>query len=143
MTDEEQIIADTRAGFDSWSAWDIDQIIVRSGGVGAGLGFGFRTREFRAAASTDELRASLTAWFGTLDRYTIDDVEVQCAVNGDLATAWGFYTEDFQHRGEEPERVRARFSMVRQRRNGAWQIVWNHRDIQEFTSDGVYIKKPV
>jgi hypothetical protein len=143
MTDEEQIIADTRAGFEAWSAWDIDLIIARSGGVGAGLGFGFRTREFRAPAPADELRAGLEAWFGSLDRYRIDDVEVHCAVEGDLATVWGFYTEDFQHRGEAPERVRARFSMVRQRRHGGWQIVWNHRDIQEFTAEGGYIKKPV
>jgi ketosteroid isomerase-like protein len=143
MTDEEQIIAETRSGFEAWSAWDIDQIIARSSGAGAGLGFGFRTRDMRAVDSVDAQRVGLEAWFGTLERYTIEDIDVNCIVNGDIATVWGFYTEDFKHRGEDPEHVRVRYSMVRHQRDGDWQVVWNHRDIQEFTDDGFYIKKPI
>jgi ketosteroid isomerase-like protein len=93
--------------------------------------------------SVDAQRGGLAAWFGTLERYTIEDIDVSCIVNGDIAMVWGFCTEDFEHRGEAPEHVRVRYSMVRHRRDGDWQLVWNHRDIQEFADDGFYIKKPI
>jgi hypothetical protein len=78
----------------------------------------------------------------SLYRYRIEDIDVNCDVQGDIATVRGFYTEDFQHHGADLERVRVRYSMVLQRDADHWQIVWNHRDIQEFTDEGVYVKKP-
>jgi hypothetical protein len=63
-------------------------------------------------------RAGLEEWFGSLDRYRIEDVETKCLIDGDIATVWGFHTEDFQHQDGDPERVRVRYSMVFHRRNG-------------------------
>lgn len=142
MSDEQELIDRVRAGFDAWSGWDIESI-VGGQGAGAGLGFGFRTRDVRPAQPADVQRTGLEAWFGSLDRYRIEDVDADCAIDGDIATVWGFYTEDFQHRGGPPERVRARYSMVFHRRNGGWQVVWNHRDIQPFSDDGRYVRRPV
>jgi hypothetical protein len=141
MSEEEQLAARVRAGLMAYDRWDIDSI-VGVHGVGAGLGFGFRTRDVRPVLPTDVQRAGLKAWFGSLDRYKVEDVETNCSVDGDIATVWGFYTEDFQHHGGDPERVRARYSMVFHRRDGDWQIVWNHRDIQDFSDDGRYLKRP-
>jgi hypothetical protein len=141
MSDEEQLMARVRAGFDAWSRHDIDSIVGASG-VGAGLGFGFRTRDMRPAPPLEDQRAGLEAWFGSLGRYRIEDLETNCSIDGDIATVWGFYTEDFQHHDGFPERVRVRYSMVFARRDGDWQSVWNHRDIQDFSDDGLYVKRP-
>ena len=139
MTDEEQITARFTSSLEAWNAWDIERIIEQSDGAGGGLGFGFRTRDVRPAGSVDEARADLEAWFGSLERYRIEDFEINSVVNGDIATVWSFFTEDFKHHGENPERVRVRASAVLHRSQGDWRTVWNHRDIQEFTEDGLYL----
>jgi hypothetical protein len=143
MAEEDEIIASIKAGFEPWSAWDINEILDGSGGVGGGLGFGFRTRDVRVGGTAEQERARLEAWYDSLEHYRIEDVEANCAVNGDIATIWGFYTEDFKHKGQDSERVRVRYSMVQQRQNGRWQFVWNHRDIQDFTNEGFYVSQPI
>lgn len=141
MTTAEQLAARFRLDFEAWNEWDVDRIVAQSDGAGGGLGFGFRSRDVRPAASVDDARAFLQAWFGSLERYRIEDIDVGCAVDGDIATVWGFFTEDFMHHGENPERVRVRFSGVLHHRESGWRTVWNHRDIQEFTAEGAYVKK--
>ena len=143
MSDHDQIVAQVKSVFEAWSAHDVDRILEESGGAGGGLGFGFRTRDARVGGTVEEQRQGLTAWFGSLDRYRIDDIDVNSSVDDDLATVWGFFTEDFAHTGQDPERVRVRYSMVFRRVGDRWHPVWNHRDIQEFAEDGFYIRKPV
>ena len=143
MSDQEQILAQIMSEADAWTAHDVDRIIAESGGAAAGLGFGFRTRDARVDGTTEDQRQALTAWFATLDRYRIDDIDMNCSVDDDLAIVWGFFTEDFAHKDQAPERVRVRRSTVLRRVGDRWQPVWNHRDIQEFDDDGFYIRKPV
>jgi hypothetical protein len=143
MSDHDQVVAHVKSSFEAWSAHDVERILEESGGAGGGLGFGFRTRDARVGRTVVEQRQGLTAWFGSLDRYRIDDIDVNCSVDDDLATVWGFFTEDFAHTGQEPERVRVRYSVVYRRAGNQWQPVWNHRDIQEFAEDGFYIRKPL
>ena len=78
---------------------------------------------------TEVQREILTLWYESLDRYRIDDIEVDCRIDGDVAVLWGFFTEDFQRRGGDPESVRVRSSNVIRRRDGRRESVWNHRDI--------------
>lgn len=144
MADDEEVLTQKYLSeTDAWNAHDVDRIIEESGGAGAGLGFGYRFRDARVGGTVEEQRQALTAWFGTVDRFRVDDVDVNCSVDNDIATVWGFFTEDFAHKGQDPERVRVRFSKVLRRVGDRWQPVWSHRDIQEFAEDGFYIRKPI
>lgn len=143
MSDRDELVAQIKSGFDAWSAHDVDRILAESDGAGGGLGFGFRTKGVRVGGTAEEERQLLTAWFGSLEHYRVEDVDMDCSTDGDIATVWGFFTEDFAHIGQDPERVRVRFSMVLRRQGGQWLPVWNHRDIQEFADDGFYVRKPI
>jgi hypothetical protein len=143
MSDAEDLIADARASFEPWNDWDIDAILAATAFGGGAQGFGFRTRDARVDVPTEVQREILTFWYESLDRYRIDDIEVDCRIDGDVAVLWGFFTENFQHKGGDPESVRVRFSNVIRLRDGRWESVWNHRDIQDFTDEGFYISRPV
>ena len=129
MSDAEGLIADARASFEPWNDWDIDAILTATAFGGGAQGFGFRTRDARVDVPTEVQREILTFWYESLDRYRIDDIEVDCRIDGDVAVLWGFFTENFQHKGGDPESVRVRFSNVIRRRDGRRESVWNHRDI--------------
>lgn len=142
MSDQDDVVAQYVSGFEAWNAHDADRIFDESGD-GALFGFGFRDRDVRAGRTVEQQRQGLKAWFGSFDWYRIDDIDVHCSVDGDIATVWGFFTEDYQHKGQDPERVRVRSSAVLHRLDGGWQQIWSHRDAQEFAEDGSYIRKPI
>jgi hypothetical protein len=143
MSETEDLLRLVRASIEPWNAWDVDGILGSAFFGGGADGFGFRTRDARVDVPVDLQRQILTAWFASLDRYRIEDLEVQCRIDDGIATLWGFFTEDFRHEGGEAERLRVRFSNVLRRRDGTWESVWNHRDVQEFSDDGTYIARPV
>lgn len=143
MSDAEDLVATAIASFEPWNRWDVDAILSASAFGGGAQGFGFRTRDARVDVPTDAQREILSSWYESLDRYRIEDIEVDCSIDGEVAVLWGFFTEDFQHKGGHPERVRVRFSNVVRRRDGQWESVWNHRDVQDFTDEGFYLPRPV
>lgn len=40
----------------------------------------------------------------------VSDVDAQVQVDGDRAILWGFFTEECQYKGGDPESVRVRFT---------------------------------
>lgn len=142
MSDQDRVIAQYVSGFEAWNDHDVDRIFDEAGDA-ALFGFGFREQSVRANRPVAQQREGLKAWFGSLDWYRIEDIDVNCSVDGDIATVWGFFTEDFRQTGQDPERVRVRSSAVLRRLGDSWQQVWSHRDAQEFAEDGFYIRQPL
>lgn len=143
MTDADDLIALAHRCIEPWNRADVDAI-VDAPVLGAGAqGFGFRTRDARLDIPDEVLRQVLRAWFDGMERYRIEDVEIDCHIDGDHAVLFGHWTEDFRTVGGEPERVRVRFSNVVRRADGGWESVWNHRDIQDFTDEGAYVTRPI
>lgn len=137
--ERDELVERMRASFEPWNAGDIDAIVAG----GTADGFGFRTRDARLGFDEDATRAMLTAWYDSLERYRIEDVEADARVDGDTAVVFGSFTEDFRHRGGPPERVRVRYSHVFRRADDDWTLVWQHRDVQDFADDGFYVPRPV
>lgn len=141
MSDEDRVVAQYLASFEAWNDHDVERIFDDAGDDVL-LGFGFRAQNVRTGVPVEQQRQGLKAWFGSLDWYRIEDIEMNCSVDGDIATVWGFFTEDFRHAGQHPERVRVRSSAVLRRSGDRWQQIWSHRDAQEFEEGGSYIRKP-
>ena len=142
MNEPEQIQELGAAFVSAWDANDVDAIVASGGGAG----FGFRTRDVRLLDYQDpsvDQRAFLQMWFDSLDYYRIVDFDSDVRIEGDTAIESGTFTEEFQQTGEQPERVRVRSTAVYRRQGSTWERLWDHRDAQEFTSDGVYVKRPV
>ncbi len=132
-----------RAAYAAWDAGNVDAIV--DGAEGLTAGFGFRTlaprgtQELPAAA----LKAGLQAFFDSLEYYDLAIDEIHLAQHDDVVVAWGFHTEDFQHRGSEPERVRVRFTAtLKQTADGELRTILTHRDIQAFGDNDRYISRP-
>ena len=59
-------------------------------------------------------------------------------IDGDVAIACGFFTEEFCHKGGEPQVVEVRFSNTAARRDGEWVFVWARCDATPFDHTGRY-----
>ena len=103
-------------------------------------GYGFRTLTARRADRP--YVDGLKTFFASLDYYRIDLNEVQTAVDGNIAVAWGFWTEDFKEKGRNPETVRVRFSFTFKYDGTGWRTLFYHRDNQRFDAQGAYIRNP-
>jgi len=109
-----------------------------------GSGFGYRNRAPRAGGRSQEERLlRLRAFFSSKDYFRIELDEIHTAVDGDVGLAWGFFTEDFQVRGQEPEKVQVRFTFTLKRDADGWRNLLYHRDVQPFDEEGSYIPTPV
>lgn len=137
MAEADDLLSWWHASIDHWNAGDIEAVVAD----GTIDGFGFRSRDARVGLTPEVQGAVLQGWYDSLERYRIKDVDVDCRIDGDTTVLYGFFTEDFQHAGGPPERLRVRFTHVLTRRDGGWEVVWQHRDIQEFT-DGFYVPQP-
>jgi|GEM_PF-2446691 len=102
-------------------------------------GFGFRVRDARALRSPPEYDESLKTFFATLDNYRLSVDELRTDVIGDIGLAWGVHTEEFQVKGQPPEKVLVRFTMTFKYEDSSWRTLLYHRDIQPFGDDGRYI----
>jgi hypothetical protein len=134
MTDKEQVLALFERSRLAWERHDVDALIA----IGEGAGFGWRARDARLPLSdtSPERRDALKA---VLDAYVYSrfvDVDADVTVDGDTAIIWGFFIEEFQREGQEPEVVRVRFTRLARKRDGEWTYVWGHRDTQPFDDDG-------
>ena len=135
MTDEAQLLALLEQSRQPWIDGDIDAIIERS----IGAGFGYRTRAARLPwAERDDGRERLIAWYDSLEHMRLTPGETNVLVDGDVAIVYGFFTEEFQHKGGEPQVITVRFSNTAARRDGEWRIVWAHRDATPFDDAGRY-----
>jgi ketosteroid isomerase-like protein len=76
-----------------------------------------------------------------MEYFRITEVDFEVSADGDIGLAWGFFTEEFQPRGGDPERVRVRFTLTARRDLfGEWRQLLYHRDAQPFDSDGRYLR---
>ena len=103
-------------------------------------GYGFRTSPARRADRP--YIETLRTFFASMDHYRIELNEVQSAVDGDVAVAWGVWTEDFKQTGRPPEAVRVRFSFTFKYDGSGWRTLFYHRDAQKFDAQGAYLRNP-
>ncbi len=135
---EKEVEEVVRSGLAAWERRDVEAIVANS--RGRGLGFGYRTKveRDRSGASDTEVARWTEAWLGTLENYRLRFEELHAAVDGDIGLAWGVYIEEFQHKGQPPERARVRFTTTLKMRADGWESLLYHRDIQPFDEDGNY-----
>jgi ketosteroid isomerase-like protein len=126
-----------RAILAAYSAHDAEAV---AGLDPASPGYGFRTSAARRADRP--YVDTLKTFFASMDSYRIDLNEVQSAVDGDIAVAWGVWTEDFQQKGRAPETVRVRFSFTFKYDGSLWRTLFYHRDNQQFDAQGAYLRTP-
>jgi len=126
-----------RETFEILNTEDLDKLVAT--GYNVGTGFGYRGRDARSIVTRDEALAGAKAFRASVEfiRSFLDEVHTK--VDGDVGVAWGFYTEEFQVRGRQRERVRARFSWTMRREGAAWRTIFFHRDAQPFDARGRYI----
>jgi len=127
----------TRAQFEIWNSLDPDRITALYTG---GYGFGYRTRDPRPPHPTKEsYLKGLQSWLATLVFYRIVIDELHTVADGDIGLAWGFYHEEFQAHGREPEVHHGRFSEVMKRDASGWRTLFYHRDATPFDDRGIYV----
>ncbi len=104
------------------------------------IGYGYRSKMPRAEIE-EEMRLSFTQlFFDVMEYYSIKIDELNVAVDGDTGLTWGFHSEDFQMKGQEPEKLRVRFSMtLKHDADQGWKVIMGHRDIQPFDENDMYI----
>jgi ketosteroid isomerase-like protein len=106
-------------------------------------GFGFRDLQPRQAERPlPAYKDALKAFFATKDYYRVELNELHTEVNGDVGLAWGFWTEEFNDKGQDPEKVRVRFTMTLKYDSNSWRTLLFHRDIQKFDERGRYLRDP-
>lgn len=134
-TDEDLLLSLLERSREPWLRRDIGAIIDEA----IGAGFGYRTRAPRLPYSEQPGgRERLTAWYDSLDYIRLTPGDTAVLVDGDVAVVHGFFTEDFQHKGGEPQSVTVRFSNTAVKRDGHWVFVWAHRDATPFDDAGRY-----
>ena len=132
---KDEVAEAVRAWFTAYDTHDVDTLIEMEA---TSVGFGFRTFAPRGQGRIG--REILDRFFGGTDYYRLLPENFETAVAGDLGLAWGVFVEEFQLKGEPPERARVRFSNVMAKGAHGWQVLLYHRDIQPFTTEGGYPK---
>jgi ketosteroid isomerase-like protein len=102
--------------------------------------FGYRSNSARPMAELghDQYLGFYRGFFDTFETFRMTFESLETAVSGQLGMAWGWFIEDFQHKGVAPERARVRFSQTMRKDEDGWKILLFHRDIQPFDEDGRY-----
>jgi ketosteroid isomerase-like protein len=134
MTNDELAEA-VRAWCHAYDTHDIDTIVQMEA---SSVGFGFRTVAPRSGGRIG--RELAERFFSGVDYYRVTLESLETDVNAGVGLAWGVFIEDFQHKGEPPERARVRFSNAMTKVGTGWQILLYHRDIQPFDEEGRYPK---
>ena len=124
----------------AWDSKDVNRII--NARVGS-KGYGYRTPAWREypPESIDNMKNAIKRYYEDLEYLRHTDIDLNTWSQGDVGIAWGFFTEEFQHKGELPEEARVRFSCTYIREEGKWRLLISHHDIQPFTKDGKYPKE--
>jgi len=106
----------------------------------AAPGYGFRTLQPRS--SNRPYIDALNTFFASQDYYRIELTELNTEIDGNIAVAWGFWTEDFKEKNRGPERVRVRITYTLKYDGKEWRTLLFHRDAQNFDDKGVYLRAP-
>lgn len=138
ISDEQQLLALLERSREPWIRADLGAIMDRA----IGAGFGYRTRAARLpwAEQTDG-RGRLQAWYDSLEYIRLIPGDTNVLVDGDVAIVYGTFTEEFQHKGGDPQIITVRFSNTAARRDGEWVFVWAHRDATPFDHEGRYVRR--
>jgi ketosteroid isomerase-like protein len=132
---KEEIAEAVRAWLAAYDTHDVEALVAMEAGS---FGFGFRS--FTARREGRVARDILERFFATVDYYRAVPEDFETSVRGDLGMAWGTFVEEFQHKGQQPERALVRFSNVMTKGPEGWRVLLYHRDIQPFTEEGLYPK---
>jgi ketosteroid isomerase-like protein len=106
----------------------------------AAPGYGFRTLQPRR--SDRPYIDALNSFFANQDYYRIELNELNSEIDGDIAVAWGFWTEDFKEKNRSPEKVRVRITYTLKYDGKEWRTLLFHRDAQTFDEKGGYLRAP-
>jgi ketosteroid isomerase-like protein len=135
MTNDEVAEA-VRAWLAAWHTHDVEALVAMEAGS---FGFGFRSFTARGEGQVAQ-RDALERFFASVDYYRAVPKDFETAVTGDLGMAWGVFVEEFQEKGQQPERALVRFSNVMTKGPRGWRVLLYHRDVQPFTEEGRYPK---
>ena len=138
---KEEVAEAVKEWLAAYSTGDIQTIVAMEA---RSVGFGFRALSWRerdhAALDEADLSQRLERFFGRMDNYRAELEDLQTSLTGDTGLAWGVFIEEFQEKGQPPERAHVRFSNVLTKGATGWQVVLFHRDIQPFDEEGRYPK---
>ncbi len=124
--------------------WDSHDMEAVSAINAEAIGFGFRARASRDHKTLGkDLLQQLKGWIQAHEYYHVALEELNTSAKGDTGFAWGFHIEDFQMKGQAPEKVRVRFSVVYKKEGGQCKVVFYHRDAQPFDDSGDYVKESI
>jgi ketosteroid isomerase-like protein len=135
---EAEVAEAVRAWCAAWHTRDLKSLLAFEARAGC---FGFRplARRDHVAVGPAAYLEAVERFFSQMVYYRLELQEVQTSVTGHIGLAWGTYVEEFQEKGQPPERARVRFSKVLTREaSGIWRVLLYHRDIQPFNEDGNY-----
>jgi hypothetical protein len=107
-----------------------------------GNGFGFRNRASRPPIDKKTELEFAQKFYEMIEYYHSALDEIHTAVDGNIGMAWGFYTESFQMKGQNPEVAHVRFTLTLKKDEQGWRMLLYHRDIQQFDEKGNYIRSP-
>ena len=136
-TTEAEVAEAVRGWCTAWHARDLKAILAFEARAG---GFGLRplARRDHAALGETAYLEMVQRFFDQMAYYRLQLEDLQTSAVGDIGFAWGTYVEEFQEKGQPPERARVRFSKVLTKGATGWQVLLYHRDIQRFEEDGRY-----
>ena len=134
---KEAVAEAVRGWCGAWHTRDLKAILAFETRAG---GFGFRplARRDHAAIGEAAYLEMVQRFFSQMAYYRLELEDLQTSVAGEIGLAWGTYVEEFQEKGQQPERARVRFSKVLTKGTSGWQVLLYHRDIQPFNEDGRY-----
>jgi ketosteroid isomerase-like protein len=122
------------------SAWDSHDMEAVDRINAEAIGLGFRSISWRDHRINGEEGLRLwNEWIAAHEYYNVELEEIHTSVEGDIGLAWGFHIEDFKCKGQPPEWVRVRFSVVYKKKDENCIPVLYHRDIQPFDETGKYL----
>lgn len=139
MIQNEEIARLWRKEKEAWDSKDIDGIIEA---IQGSCGYGFRGRDWRGSSyhTEENLRPLADKWLISMEYLRHEDEVLNTWSDDEVGIAWGSYTEEFKHVGMPPERVKIRFTSTYRRDGEIWALMMTHKDAQQFTPDGTYVK---
>ena len=136
MSANEEIAELARREFEALKSKDIESFVA----LGANIigGFGWRTPECRCRNQTYTLEGMIPFFESTdyLDSSGFEELHTWS--EGEVGIAWGIVNEEFQRKGQPPEKAKVRITLTFKKDSEGWHQIMYHRDIQPFRENGQY-----
>ena len=134
MSANEEIAELVRREFEAWKSKDIKTIIT----LGANIigGFGWRSADYRNFPPPVEQVTRFVESTDYADSSGFEELHTWS--EGDVGIAWGIVIEEFQRKGQPPEKAKVRISLTFKKDSEGWHQIMYHRDIQPFDENGQY-----